>query len=81
MSKSVPSQQIWLGGADSKGKTSDIALALNPHGSFGRIASKNYVKLIYVHGECPQHKQVETAAGNSEIFVQEPFFCSGGRFD
>ena len=75
------SEQIWLGGASSEGTIFAIALALIPHDTFGRISSINCGKLIYVHGECPKHKQVNEAARKSEKFVQEVFFSSGGRFD
>jgi hypothetical protein len=73
MSKSVLSEQIWLGGDSSEGTIFAIALALIPHDTFRRISSITCGKLIYIHGECPKHKQVNAAARKSGKFVQEVF--------
>jgi len=60
----------WLGGASVK-KTCADAVAIVPHITMKQIPFKIYGKLIYVHADCAEHKQMRTAARKNEKLVQE----------
>ena len=72
MSK-VTFEETWLGGASS-GKFFADALAIAPLVASKRAPSKIDGKLIYVYGNCPEHKQVKTAARKNEKLVQDIAF-------